>query len=169
MRMANINFNTVAAAAFVALSVILFLIIPHQIDKPLIALGQDENSLEATLFPRFVAAGFLVLGVWFFVRSFSLAEQNQLTALDRSAVTNVVVTLVAMAIYGPTMMAIGFVAASTILIAFLATFYGNRNYALTAVVSVAVPVAIFFTFTKLLATSLPPFPIDTALTRFSIL
>ena len=169
MRMANVNFNTIAAAAFVALAVILFLIIPYQIDKPLIVLGVDENSLEATLFPRFVAAGFLVLGVWFFFRSFALTEENQLKTLDRSALTNVVVTLVAMAIYGPTMMTIGFVVASAILIAFLATFYGNRNYILTAAICTVVPVAIFFTFTRLLATSLPPFPIDTFLTRLSIL
>ncbi len=169
MRSANVNFNTVAAATFVALSVVLFVIIPYQIDEPLIALGQDENSLEASLFPRFVAAAFLILGVWFFVRSFSLGETNGLKSLERSAVVNVVVTLAAMAIYGPAMMELGFVVASAIMIAFLATFYGNRNYALTAVVSVAVPVAIFFAFTKLLATYLPPFPIDTVLTRYFIL
>ena len=169
MRWANVNFNTVAAAAFVVLSVVLFVIIPHQIDEPLIALGQDENSLEASLFPGIVAAGFLILGMWFFVKSFSLGEANNLRSLERSAVINVVVTLAAMAVYGPAMMVLGVVVASAIIIAFLSTFYGNRNYALTAVVSVAVPVAIFFAFTKLLATSLPPFPIDTVLTRYFIL
>ncbi len=74
-----------------------------------------------------------------------------------------------MAVYGPLMMLIGFVVSGALVIAFMATFFGNRNYLLTAAVSVAVPVAIFFVFTKLLATYLPPFPIDTPLTRLSIL
>ena len=49
-----------------------------------------------------------------------------------------------MAAYGPAMMALGFVVSSAIMIALLATFYGNRNYYLTAFVSIIVPVAIFY-------------------------
>ncbi len=163
------NFNTVAAVFFIVLAVVLFLIIPNQIEKPIIALAEDAMSLKATVFPQLVAAGFLGLGIWFFFKSFSLTETNLLRELDRSALVNVGTTLVAMAIYAVAMIALGFVVSGTIMIAFLATFYGNRNYYLTAVVSIVVPVAIFFTFTKLLATSLPPFPIDTFLTRYFIL
>ena len=165
----KINFNTISAIFFVVTSITLFLIIPDQIEKPLIVLPQSEKNLQASLFPQLVATGFLGLGIWFFFKSFSLTETNKLRALDRGALANVAVTLVAMAIYGPVMMNLGFVVSSAIVIAFLATFYGNRNYYLTAAVSVAVPVAIFFTFTKLLATSLPPFPIDTFLTKYFIL
>ena len=89
--------------------------------------------------------------------------------MNGSGARDVGITLLAMAIYAPAMIALGFVVSGALMIAFLATFYGNRNYYLTAVVSVVVPVAIFFTFTKLLATSLPPFPIDTFLTRYFIL
>ncbi len=128
-----------------------------------------RTAWRRAFFPRLVAAAFLILGVWFFFRSFSLREVNGLRSLDRGAIVNVVVTLVAMAVYVPTMMTLGFVVSSAVLIAFLATFYGNRNHALTAIVSIAVPVAMFFAFTKLLATSLPPFPIDTVLTRYFIL
>ncbi|MEE9290991.1 MAG: tripartite tricarboxylate transporter TctB family protein [Alphaproteobacteria bacterium] len=163
------NFNTIAAIFFVVISMTLFVIIPGQIEEPLIVLPQSEKNLQATLFPHLVATGFLGLGIWFFFKSFSLTETNKLRALDRGALANVAVTLVAMAIYGPVMINLGFVVSSVIVIAFLATFYGNRNYYLTAAVSVAVPVAIFFTFTKLLATSLPPFPIDTFLTKYFIL
>ena len=163
------NFNTVAAVFFVVLAGVLFLIIPGQIEKPIIVLAEDAMSLEATVFPQLVAAGFLGLGIWFFFKSFSLTETNLLRELDRSALVNVGTTLVVMAIYAVAMIALGFVVSGTIMIAFLATFYGNRNYTLTAVVSIVVPVAIFFTFTKLLATSLPPFPIDTFLTRYFIL
>ncbi len=166
---ARINFNSVAAVLFIAFAVILFLIIPHQIDKPMIVLSQDENNLKASLFPQLVAGCLLVLGIWFLFKSPTLREENQFRKLDRSALINVLVTLVAMLIYGPAMMELGFVVSSAIMIAFLSTFYGNRNHALTAVVSVCVPIAMYFCFSKLLSTSLPPFPIDTILTNYSIL
>lgn len=163
------NFNTVAAVMFVGLSIVMFLIIPGQIEKPIIVLAEEADNLKAEFFPQLVAGAFLVLGIWFFFKSFSIDEQNGLLALDREALVNIATTLAAMAAYVPAMMVLGFVVSSALLIAFLATVYGNRNYLLTAVVAIIVPVAIFFTFTKLLATSLPPFPIDTVLTRYFIL
>jgi putative tricarboxylic transport membrane protein len=163
------SFNTVAAVFFIVLAVAMFLVIPHQIEKPIIVLAEDAMSLKAEVFPQLVAAAFLGLGIWFFFKSFSLTETNQFLELDRSALVNVGTTLVAMAVYAWAMLALGFVVSGAILIAFLATLYGNRNYYLTAAVSIIVPVAIFFTFTKLLATSLPPFPIDTFLTNYFIL
>ena len=100
---------------------------------------------------------------------FSIDERNGLLALDREALINIGTTLAAMAVYVPAMMTLGFVVSSAILIAFLSTVYGNRNYLLTAAVAIIVPVTIFFIFTKLLATSLPPFPIDSVLTRYFVL
>ena len=169
MSLNRVNFNTVAAVSVIAFAIAMFVIIPHQIEKPIIVLAEDAMSLKASLFPQLVAAAFLVLGIWFFFKSFSLAETNRLRELSLPAAANVAITLVAMAIYAPLMASLGFVVSSALLIAFLATFYGNRNYYLTAVVGIVVPVAIFFTFTKLLATSLPPFPIDTFLTKYFVL
>ncbi len=163
------NFNTVAAVAFIVLAIVMYVTIPSQIEKPLIVLPEEASNLKAEFFPQLVATLFLVLGVWFFFKSFTIDETQQFRELDRTSLTNVVVTLVVMAAYGPLMMTLGFVVSSAIMIAVLATFYGNRNYALTAIIAIGVPVAIFFTFTKLLATSLPPFPIDTILTRYFIL
>ncbi len=163
------NFNTVASVFVIAFAITMFALIPSQIEKPMIVLDQDAMSLEASLFPQLVAAALLVLGIWFFFKSFSLTETNRLRELKRTAIANVAITLAAMGTYAPLMASLGFVISSTLLIAFLATFYGNRNYYLTAAVAITVPVAIFFTFTKWLATSLPPFPIDTFLTRYFIL
>jgi hypothetical protein len=165
----SFNFNTVFGILFFVLSIFLFLIIPDQIEKPLIVFSASKHDLKPTLFPQLVAAGFGGLGIWLFFRSFSIREDNQLKDLDREAITNVSVILLAMAVYGPMMVQIGFVVSGALLIAFMSTFFGNRNFVLAAFVSVAVPVAIFFVFTKLLATYLPPFPIDTVLTRYSIL
>ena len=163
------NFNRVASILFVALSIALFAIIPHQIDKPLIVLGDAGSTLSPELFPRIVASAFLLLGIWYFFRSRSLAERNGFRDLDGEALSNVLITLVAMAVYVVLMVNVGFVLASAILIASLSTFFGNRNLYLTALVSIVIPIVIFFLFTRLLLTSLPPFPIDTILTRYSIL
>ena len=165
----NFNFNTVFGILFVVLSGILFLIIPDQIEKPLIVFSANEHDLKPTLFPRLIAVGFGILGIWLFFRSFSVREDNELKNLDHEAITNVSVILLAMAAYVPLMMTVGFVVSSGLVIAFMSTFFGNRNYLLTAIVSIAVPVSVFFAFTKLLATYLPPFPVDTVLTRLSIL
>jgi hypothetical protein len=163
------NFNTIFGFLFFVLSIVLFLIIPGQIERPLIVFAASEHELNPNLFPQLVAAGFCVLGLWLFFRSFSIRENNEVKELDRGAVVNVAVTLVVMAVYGPMMMEIGFVVSSALVIAFMSTFFGNRNFYLTVLISVAVPVAIFFIFTKLLATYLPPFPIDSVLTRLYIL
>jgi len=163
------GFNRLAAIFFVAFSIVLFAIIPHQIDEPMIVLADSGSSLSAELFPRIVASAFLLLGVWYFFRSRSLTERNGFRDLDREAAGNVLITFAAMAVYVPLMVHLGFVVASAVLIAFLSTFFGNRNLYLTALVSVVIPIIIFFLFTRLLLTSLPPFPIDTVLTRYSIL
>lgn len=163
------NFNTGFGIFFIALSVVLAIIIPGQIEKPLIVLAENEGDLKPTLFPYLVAVGFFVLGIWLVFKSFSLDERNNLKDLDRRAILNVTVTLAAMAAYGPLMMNIGFVASSALVIAFLSTFFGNRNLALGAVVSIVIPMAIFYVFSHLLVTYLPPFPIDTVLTRLNLL
>jgi len=47
----RINFNTVAAVLFVAFGIALFLLIPTQIDKPLIVITGSVANLPAELFP----------------------------------------------------------------------------------------------------------------------
>lgn len=164
------NFNTVAAAVFMAFSVLLFALIPSHIDKPLIILGASQSNLPAELFPQIVAAFFMILGIWLLVKSFSLDQRNELKDLDAEALTNVGVTLAVMAGYVVLMVNIGFVVGSAVMIAILSTYYGNRNFLLTALVSIFVPMLIFFLFRRVLLTELPPFPIDIyPLTHWSLI
>lgn len=165
----HFNFNTVFGVVFVVLSAVLFFIIPDQIEKPLFVLDENENALKPSLFPQLVAVGFGGLGLWLVFKSRTLHELNEIKSLELKAIINVAVTLVIMLAYVPMLTLLGFVVSSAIVVAALSTFFGNRNYVLTAVVSVVVPISIFFVFTKLLATFLPPFPIDTPLTRLYIL
>lgn len=154
------NFNTISAILFILLGLAMFWIIPDAIDKPLIVLGASQSDLSAEQFPQVVAGWFVVLGIWFFIKSLSLRQVNSFKDLDSEAFINLAVTLLALAIYTFLMVTIGFVVGSAILIVFLSTFYGNRNFYFTAFTSVVVPLLMFSIFTKLLAVSLPPFPVD---------
>ena len=117
-----------------------------------------------------VSALFLVLGVWLLAKSFSLDQRNELRDLDREAITNVVITLLIMAVYVYVMVNLGFVIGSALMIAVMSTYFGNRNYVLTFAVSIFVPMVIFFAFRRVLLTELPPFPIDIyPLTHWSLL
>ena len=164
------NFNTVAAAVFIALAVILLLIIPSQIDKPLIQLSFGQFNLPPELFPQIVAACMLVLGGWFFYKSFSIEQINELKNLDKEALANVSITLVMMAIYVPMMVNLGFVLGSAIMIFAMSTYFGNRNFVIGALISIFLPMLIFVTFRRLLLVELPPFPIDIyPLTNWSLI
>jgi len=154
------NFNTVSAIIFIGLGIVLFLIIPTQIDKPLIVVTGSKTNLPAELFPQLVAGAFILLGLWFTYKSFAISQVNGFLSLDKEAVTNVVITLVIMAIYVPLMVNLGFVVGSAIMIFAMSSYFGNRNYLVGAIVSIVMPVIIFSIFRRLLLVELPPFPID---------
>ena len=136
----------------------IFLVIPGQIEKPLIIFGQSLNTLDPTLFPSIVALGFVVLGAWGFFRSFSINESNGLAKLDREACANVGITIVAMITYSALMVPLGFIPSSVILLAGLSYFYGIRSISLIIVISVGVPTGIYFIFTRGLKVFLPEIP-----------
>lgn len=165
------NFNTVAALIFILLSVVLFFIIPYQIDKPLIQLGGvGQSHLSAELFPTIVAISLFLLGLWYFFMSFGIKQKNKLVELDSEAIKNVSVTLVLMAAYVPLMVNLGFVVGSFAMIFVMSTYFGNRNLVLGVCVSILLPVLIFVIFRRLLLTELPPFPLDIwPLTHWSLI
>ena len=60
-KFSKFNFNTVCAIGFVVLSGFLFVIIPTQIEKPMVIFGQSLNALDPALFPSIVASAFGIL------------------------------------------------------------------------------------------------------------
>jgi hypothetical protein len=164
------TFNTYAATLFLILAVAIYFTIPYQIDKPFIVLGLSQSSLAPELFPQVIAICFFILGIWFFIKSFSINQTNDLLKLNREAWANVTVTLTMMGLYVPLMVNLGFVVGSAILIIAMSTYFGNRNYLLASVVSITLPSSMFFVFRRVLVSELPPFPIDIyPLTNWSLL
>ncbi len=153
--MKKLNFNSYVSILFFGLGAFILFVIPTQIEKPLIIFGQSLNALNPTLFPSIVAFGFLGLGAWSFFKSFSIEETNGLAELDRDAVVNVGVTIVALFSYALLMTPMGFIPSSGILVAGLSLFFGIRNIPLIVFVSIGVPTSIYFIFTKGLKVFLP--------------
>ena len=154
----RLNFNGVAGLVFTVAGAALFFITPYQVEKPVIVFGQSLNALDPTLFPRIVAVGVFGLGIWLFFKSFSLTERNGFRELDREAYVNVAVSVVAFTLYALLMEPLGFILSSILLVGGLSFFYGIRNLVLIGAVSIVVPVAIYFVFTRALQVFLPEFP-----------
>ena len=152
------NFNVVAAAGFVLFGLVLFLITPYQVEEPVLIFGQSLNALDPTLFPRVVAAGFVLLGLWYLAIGFGLQERNGFRDVDRQGYRNVGVSVGAFALYAVAMEPLGFVLSSTLLIFGLSVFYGARSPVLVALVGISVPALIYLVFTRLLQVFLPEFP-----------
>ena len=156
----KINFNTVSAIIFIAIGIFLYIVIPSQIDKPLIQLAIGQFNLPPELFPKIMAVSMIILGSWFFYKSFFIVQVNELRNLDKEAITNVIVTLTMMAIYVPLMVGLGFVVGSAIMILAMSTYFGNRNYIFGVLISIILPMLIFVIFRRVLLVELPPFPVD---------
>jgi putative tricarboxylic transport membrane protein len=151
----KLNFNSYASLVFIALGAFIFLVIPTQIEKPLIIFGQSLNALDPTLFPSIVALGFIGLGVWSFFVSFSIDQTNGFTNLDREAYVNVAITMAALFAYALLMVPMGFIPSSAVLVAGLSYFFGIRNIPLILAIGLGVPTATYFIFTKGLKVFLP--------------
>ena len=57
------NYDAVCALVFVALGIVLFLLIPYQVARPLMMFGQMASGLQPERFPQVVAALLVGLGL----------------------------------------------------------------------------------------------------------
>lgn len=156
--MAKINFNTVVAVLFLLFWSVMFFIIPYQIQKPMLFMGRALMGLEPTLFPRIAVLALIGLNIWFFIISFRIEEKNLFKEVTKDGYFRVIASLVVFGAYALLFEPLGFVLSSFLVAASLSTYYGNRNVLVGIVVSVGIPMGIYFVFTRLLKVSLPEFP-----------
>ena len=152
------NFNHVSALVLAALAVALLLSVPYQVAKPERLFGRALSALDPALYPRIVLGLLLVIAVGYFIISFRLHELNLFRTVDARGYLGVAVTTVCVVAYAFALPKLGFIVSGIALTAVLTIFYGNRNHFLTVMVSVLVPVAIYYGATRLLLVSLPEFP-----------
>lgn len=154
----KINFNTGTAIFFLLLWTVMFILVPYQITKPKLIMGRSLMGLEPTLFPRLTTFAAIVLSVWYLAISFKISEKNLFKEVTKNTYFKVCASLIVFIAYALLFEPLGFVLASFLVAGTLSTFYGNRNVLIGLVVSIVVPLCIYYVFTNLLAVSLPEFP-----------
>ena len=152
------NFNIGCALGVIVLGVAIWVLTPYQVEEAVPLFGQPASGLDPHLFPRIIAGIFTALGIWYLFRAPVLNEENLLRKLNREAIINSIVSLVTFVVFAFILETLGFVIAGALVIFFLSTFYGNRNYWLGAGFSIALPFGVFNLFTKVLLVFLPEFP-----------
>ncbi|MBU2936752.1 MULTISPECIES: tripartite tricarboxylate transporter TctB family protein [Pacificibacter] len=154
----SLNFNVVCGIGFIIAGIVIWVITPHQVEKALVLFGDPSTGLDPHLFPRIVGMAFVCLGLWYLVKAGFMTEKNLFRELDREAFINTTVSLAAFTAFAVLMTVLGFVVSSALLIFGLSTFYGNRTYWLGLLVALAMPLAIFNLFTRVMQVFLPAFP-----------
>jgi len=150
------NHDTVCALVFVALGITLFLLIPHQVARPLMMFGRMASGLQPERFPQLVAAFLVAFGLWYLWQSRGAGEPSGLASLAPAGAVRVLVTLGALLLYALLMEPLGFVPSSFVVAFGLSLFLGQRNMLLGVIVCLGAPVAIYLLFTRVLHVSLPP-------------
>ncbi len=154
----GLNFNTFFGVLGIVIGVVLFIITPDQVERPLLLFGKKPSGLDPDFFPRMVAVFFVITGGWLLWRARVLVEENRIRSLDREAITNVLVTIAGFLILAAVMPWLGFVLSSIILLAVLSTYYGNRSVIAGAAISIGVPLGFYNILRVLLQVVLPQNP-----------
>ena len=151
----RINFNTVAAVCLIIFSIVAFILIPYQIEKPQLFMGRSLSNLSPSLFPRVSIIALFIFSVGYFIISFRLKEKNLFKELNRNSYARVLVTYIVFALYAVSLEPLGFILSSALMVSFLMFYYGNRNLIIFFSVLIGAPLAIYYIFTRLLQVSLP--------------
>lgn len=154
----RINYNTVVAIILLILWTIMFFAIPYQIQKPMLFMGRTLMGLKPSLFPQIATLSLIILNIWYLIISFRIKDKSLFSQVTRQGYFRIIASLVVFIAYALLFEHLGFVLTSVLVAATLSTFYGNRNILVGVVVSVGVPLGIYFVFTRLLKVSLPEFP-----------
>jgi len=65
----GMNFNTVVAAILIVFSIVAFILIPYQIEKPKLFIGRSLSTLTPSLFPRLSIIALFILSVFYLIKS----------------------------------------------------------------------------------------------------
>jgi putative tricarboxylic transport membrane protein len=150
------NYDTVCALAFTALGIVLFVLIPYQVARPLMMFGQMASGLQPERFPQVVAAFLVGFGLWYLWQSRGAVEASGFASLVPGGALRVLITLGALLLYALLLEPLGFVPSSFVVALGLSLFLGQRNIPLAVAVCFGIPVAIYLLFTRVLHVSLPP-------------
>ena len=146
--------ETLFALTCLVLGGLGFLFVGSLVAEPKVLFGRSLTAITPTLFPSIVLTLMFVLCAIQLLLNFRATAQVQgapgLEGWRRGALFFGVMTIYALA-----MVPIGFIISSSITIAVLSLFIGNRNVLQIILVATLAPILLYLAATRLLAVSLP--------------
>lgn len=133
-------------------------------DSLRVGTGWGEDGPRSGYFPFYIGLMLLGSGAWTFVTTLLKGRKGDSEGFaTRSQLKLVLQVLAPMALYVGVMAWTGLYLASAALIAWFMRRHGRYGWALTAAVSVGVPLVAFLVFERWFLVPLPKGPIETAL------
>lgn len=147
--------NSWAALTLLIIGITYYLLIPYQVDKPMLVFGQALMDMKPTLFPTIAGIGLTVTSALALVQSLRNREKNQFKSMTRTVLMQLCVILIVLYIFALAFEPVGFLISGVLVTTTLSLFLGNRDPLSLAILAVGVPGAVYFVFTKLLYIALP--------------
>jgi len=132
-------------------------------DSLRVGTGWGEDGPRSGYFPFYIGLLLLAAGGWTFFTTLLKGRQAGEPFATRGQLVSVLQVLAPMAVYVGVMAWTGLYLASAVLIAWFMRRHGRYGWAVTAAVSVGVPLLAFMVFERWFLVPLPKGPIETAL------
>ena len=111
------------------------------------------RPIDSDLFPKVL--GFLLLGLSGLLFLHTTPDTGERERPQARPWLEVALTALAIAVYAGALRPLGFVLASTLLVAGLSLLYGYRNLPILLAVAIGLPLLFYLALTKLMAINLP--------------
>jgi putative tricarboxylic transport membrane protein len=145
----------VGLAAFLAVLAVLVIV-----DSLRVGTGWADDGPRAGYFPFYIGCGLLASSAWIMVKQLLRWRSHNPVFAERSALGQVGAVLLPITVYVVAVGFIGIYLASILLIGYFMKRHGRYGWALTAAVSVGVPLAFFLVFERWFLVPLPKGPIE---------
>ena len=154
-RLPRLSVHACVALGLFVLSLVFYLLIPYQIEKPKLLMGRSLMAMEVTLFPSIAAIGLCATSALSFLLSLRHPEENPFAGMKLGEFGKMAGFLAILFLFATAFEPVGYVVSGVIVTGVLSRYLGNRNPIALALLALGVPVAVYLVFTRMLSTSLP--------------
>lgn len=151
----SLNPYSWVALTFLVVGTAYYLLIPYQVEKPMLVFGQAMMDMTPTLFPTIAGIGLIVTSAFALAQSLLSPEENPFKSVNRVVLKQIGVILALLYIFAVAFEPVGFIVSGVLVTLALSFYLGNRSPVALAVLALGVPGLVYFVFTKLLLIALP--------------
>lgn len=156
--MSEIGIYRILGGISLTLALAVYLLVPSQVSMQPIPGTGDLVGITPGTIPLACSTAFAVIGVMFVASSFSGSLQGPASAaklIEREALPRLSFTVAMLLAYVFTMEFLGYLLATILFLLSLNLFFGTRGARQLAIAAIAVPIAIFLFFGRVMLIPLP--------------